>query len=132
MHDSQTFEVGPVVAAVVGSRQGLTLYRNVAIDQLCSVVPVVEALDMGDDGFTVTFAFADDCGLPVSLLFQIPAIVFKDRFSRLGVREHLDPAFYSVEPRYSAKNYGMLQFYTQLAAWALRCFFSSEDTRSEG
>ena len=87
---------------------------------------------MGYDGFTVTFAFADDCGLPVSLLFQIPAIVFEDRFSRLCVRKHLDPALYTEQARNAAQNYRMLQFCTQFAACALRCFCSSDATRSDG
>jgi hypothetical protein len=70
--------------------------------------------------------------LPLSLAFQVPAIVIKDRFSRLGVGKHLDPAFDTEQARYTAQYYRVLQYRTQLLTWALRCFFNKEATRSEG
>ena len=92
----------------------------------------VASIEVGDDGFAVAFTFADCRGLPLSLFFHIPAIVIEDRFSRLGVGKHLDPAFYTEQARYAAQNYRLLQLCTQFAACALRCFFSSDATRSDG
>ena len=132
MNDPQALEVRPVITAVPGSGHRLSGNSDLAIDKLRGLVPIIDALDMGDDGFAVALALADSCGLPISFLVQIPAIVIKDRFARLGVRENLDPALYPIEARYPAQYDGLLQFRIQLAACALRCFFNSEATRSDG
>jgi hypothetical protein len=70
--------------------------------------------------------------LPISFSFQIPAIIIEDRFSRLGERKHLDPTLDTKQARNSAQYYRMLQFRTQMLAWALRCDFNNAATRSEG
>jgi hypothetical protein len=71
---------------------------------------------MHDDGLAVALALADCRSLPVSSVFQIPAIVVKDRFARLGMRKNLDPTLYPVKARYPAQNYGLFKLRTQLAA----------------
>ena len=108
------------------------LAHDVAVDQVCRVLAVIHTVQVGDDGLAVTLAFANRRGLPLSLSFHIPAIVVEDRFSRLGVGKHLDPAFYSEQARNAAQDYRLLQLRTQFAACALRCFFNSDATRSEG
>jgi hypothetical protein len=63
---------------------------------------------------------------------QKAALVIEDRFARLSVRIHFDPALHSKQARNPAKLDGLAQLLGQLAAWALRCAFRSDATRSDG
>ena len=93
----QSFEVRPVVAAVIRVGHGLPVYSDLAVDQHGCLIAIVHTFQVGDDGFALAFSFRNRRGLPLSLLFQVPAIVFEDRFSRLGVGKHLDPTLYTKQ-----------------------------------
>ena len=106
--------------------------RNIAAHPLDCLIPIIHSLEVRDDRFSMSLAFNDRCRLPRSPALYEPAPVVEDRLTRLGIREHFDPALYTKQAGNAAQNYRLLQFFYQFAAWALRCDFNNEATRSDG
>ena len=93
---------------------------------------MIDTLEMCDNRLAVSLAFPDFDRAPVAILLQKPAFVVEDRFARPGMRKDLDPAPDAEKASYATQYDRLSQFLDQFAAWALRCRFSSEATRSEG
>jgi hypothetical protein len=79
--------------AIPGIGQFRSCNADFTSDQLCSLVPIVAAFQAHDDGLTVPFPFCQLHRLPFVRTSNQPVIVIKQRFSRFGVRKHLDPTF---------------------------------------
>jgi hypothetical protein len=101
-YDRQPFEVAPVILSRRRGRQLFAPDADFTADQRRGLIAVLARFQPGDNALAVGLPFRQRSLLPALVAFQVPGPVVDDVFTRPGIREDPDPAFYTIDAGNSA------------------------------